>query len=132
MLQALASDAASYADAALGTIFLEYATVDQTFMDPSGLETLSGNINSRWANGLLQDAKMVLAKIGEIIGDELRLAGERSATLGVVNIDLVVIVIQHQAKVVPDALGERSLPKCLLWAGGAGAKKEQGLRFPWR
>ena len=115
-MQLLSLHTFSDTDAPTSTVLLEDSTVRKPLIQPRLLEALLCNVNPRRARRFLQHTKMVLSEVGEVVGEEVCLATQRSGSLGVVDLDFVGVEIQHQAEVVPYAWCERSLPQCLLRA----------------
>lgn len=70
-------------------------------MDTCALEALLGNINTAGTGRLLQHADVVLAELGQIVGNESSLALELLVALGIQDFDAVGGEIEDNAEVVP-------------------------------
>jgi hypothetical protein len=103
------------------TVFFENATVRDPLVDTSLLESLLRDVDTGRTSRLLQHTKVILAKVGKIVDEELSLASERRTTFGVEYLHVIGGVVKYQTEVVPYSRGERRLPKSLLWTCRAGS-----------
>ena len=126
-MQLLPLHALGNTDTSTSTALLEDSTVSDPLVQACLLEALLRDVNPGRACRFLQHTNMVLPKVGEIVRNEIRLPDQRCGALGVKDLHLVGVEIQHQAEIVPDIWRESRLPKGLLRASGAGAQQEKRL-----